>query len=1304
MPVQIESIQSEVGVDFVTRPRWAVDTLAVPFEKLATGLSPTQTPSHAPIPTHTPTPKPTPTPTREKFNILQINVCGLQPRATELARMLSEKDVQIALLQETILPRQDINITGYTKYPCQCTNKCQGIMTLVRNDVQAIVTNLSSSDFDIQKITAWDKDRKKEMTIYNTYWPPGSRSDLPFQQPLYPRTIIAGDLNAHSPSWGYSNLDGKGKQVEALCNGSNMILMQNADSEVTFLHRRTGTTSRPDLTMISADLVENSQVKVMEEIGSDHKPILVTVTYPTKKKTCRKPRWNFRKAKWTQYKTLTDQSLREIDMEGDMEDTYTEMTKAILTSAKKCVPRGNRKRYSPFWNAELEAAVKERRKARKEVAKNPSRANKTYFNKMTGQVRNLTKSGKKNHWTETCSKLDLRKEGHKAWGLLHSLSGDKRKRNPEPIQRGGRLIANNQKKANIFNKHFASVNKRVRRKHLDKALQKILKKKEKAAKANIKIFETDFTIDEMNAEIKKLKARKSPGPDGITNEMITNLGTVSKSVLLAFINKTWREGKLPKGWLIAHIKPILKKGKPAQEPKSYRPISLTSCIGKLAERMINTRLYWWLEKVGLLDDHQAGFRKGCRTDDQLFRFMQDTIDGFQNQLHTTAIFIDLQQAYDRVWRQGLFMKMTNLGIHGRMYEWVKSFLQNRTIRTVYNGATSTKRTLEEGLPQGSSLSCTLFLIFINDLPSLLKVSKALYADDLVIWVSQKYQILAQAKLKRALATISAYCNFWKMKLNVQKTTYAIFSRSHKVAKQTFNFQVDGIRLQKDDNPSYLGITLDQQLNLNKFISDLKDKATTRLNLLKRLASTTWGASKQTLRQMYIGYVRSVMDYGSSLQTIASKTSTSSLDRVQNQAGRLICGGFRSTPSAACEIDANLEPLDIRRERATLEATERYRRLPRNHPNKKQIDCWRSNQRLQQLSPIQAACNIMEKHHLPENREPLKKVPDNPPGTEMKKADIRTNLLDPNLNKNSNPLTLKQGALETVDSYSNVPIHVYTDGSAFKATINAGAGVLLKYPDGTRSKHSNPCGNYCSNYTAEIKAMNNAVHILSSEFASKDQQPANVVIFTDSLSALQDLESITQKINNDITALAQSIDTFLNSFEIQVTLQWIPGHIGIQGNEAADKLAREGASKEQPNRPLDMQTTKQILRNNTKEEWMNRWATGKTGRPVYREISQRNRNDNINKLSRANQSTIFQWRTTHARVNFHHNRLHPEHAPHCRNCEAPYETVRHVLLECPRLQQLRRDHLPPQPTIQNTLYGTCSQLNKTCSFIKLALSE
>ena len=808
----------------------------------------------------------------------------------------------------------------------------------------------------------------------------------------------------------------------------------------------------------------------------------------------------------------------------------------------------------------------------------------------------------------------------------------------------------------------------------------------------------------MKTEIKKLKPRKSPGPDGVTNEMISNLGTKSLQTVLGFINRTWKDGVLPKGWREAHIKPILKKGKPPQEPKSYRPISLTSCIGKLAERMVNTRLYWWLEKVGILDDHQAGFRKGCRTDDQLFRFVQDTIDGFQKERHTTAIFIDLQQAYDRVWRQGLFMKMSNLGIHGKMYSWIKGFLQNRTIRTCYNGATSAQKTLDEGLPQGSSLSCTLFLIFINDLPALLKVSKALYADDLVIWVSEKYSILAQGKLKRALATISTYCNFWKMRLNVQKTTYSIFTRSHKVAKQTFKFKVDGIALQKDDNPCYLGITLDQQLNLNRFISDLKDKATGRLNLLKRLASTTWGANKQTLRQMYIGYIRSVLDYGSSLQTIASKSTTSNLDRVQNQAGRLICGGFRSTPSAACEIDAGLEPLDLRRERATLEATERYRRLPKHHPNRRQVDHWRSIQRLQQVSPIQAAHNIDGKHHLPTNRKPLQKFQDIPPGTTIRKPNIKTNLLDKSLNKNSNPLELKQGTLETLDSYSDVPIHAYTDGSAFKATINAGAGVLLKYPDGSKHRSATPCGKYCSNYIAEIKAMSIAASTFESQFSTNIQEPKDIVIFTDSLSALQDLEDTSNKLNSEITDLALKVDSLLNKFPIQVYLQWIPGHIGILGNETADKLAREGAAKEQPDTPIDMQTTQQILRNNSKEEWMNRWATGKTGRAVYKEMNHPKKNDNINKLSRADQSTIFQWRTNHARVNYHHNRLNPQHAPHCRHCNTPYETVNHILLECPTLQQLRRELLPPQPSVQNTLYGAYTQLIKTCKFIRLALAD
>ena len=149
-----------------------------------------------------------------------------------------------------------------------------------------------------------------------------------------------------------------------------------------------------------------------------------------------------------------------------------------------------------------------------------------------------------------------------------------------------------------------------------------------------------------------------------------------------------------------------------------------------------------------------------------------------------------------------------------------------------------------------------------------------------------------------------------------------------MSKTEINLKIQDVSIKKDENPCYLGIRLDPKLTFKTHILDISAKVTKKLNLLKRLASTNWGSDKHTLRQLYTGYVRAVLDYSAPLQITASKHNQKKLDRKQNEALRFICGGIKSTPSSACEVDANIEPLNLRRERNAALTLERFKRMAR----------------------------------------------------------------------------------------------------------------------------------------------------------------------------------------------------------------------------------------------------------------------------------------------------------------------------------------------------------------------------------------
>ena len=140
-----------------------------------------------------------------------------------------------------------------------------------------------------------------------------------------------------------------------------------------------------------------------------------------------------------------------------------------------------------------------------------------------------------------------------------------------------------------------------------------------------------------------------------------------------------------------------------------------------------------------------------------------------------------------------------------------------------------------------------------------------------------------------------------------------------------------------------------------------------MQLVKRLAGTSWGAGKDTLRGLYLGYVRSTLEYGNALLVSCNKSNISTLDKIQNNALRLISGALKTTPTAACEIHCNVEPLETRRVRAALEIFERSKRMENCHPNRLLVDTWHPRTRLKRLSVLKYVDNTKNKFQLPDKQ-------------------------------------------------------------------------------------------------------------------------------------------------------------------------------------------------------------------------------------------------------------------------------------------------------------------------------------------------
>ena len=226
----------------------------------------------------------------------------------------------------------------------------------------------------------------------------------------------------------------------------------------------------------------------------------------------------------------------------------------------------------------------------------------------------------------------------------------------------------------------------------------------------------------------------SPGPDEIPNILLTNLPTRGRQYLLKLLNHIWESGSFPKAWNEAIVVPIAKPGKNPTIPDNYRPISLTNTTCKTMEKLINRRLRWILENNNVISPYQSGFRQMHSTTDQLINIEANICDGFITNQSTAMVALDLEKAYDMVCRQRLISKLKILGLQGNILIFIENFIKTRLIKVRTNNISSHPVEIQNGVPQGSVLSVTLFLIAINEAMNQITppVKAFLFADDLTI--------------------------------------------------------------------------------------------------------------------------------------------------------------------------------------------------------------------------------------------------------------------------------------------------------------------------------------------------------------------------------------------------------------------------------------------------------------------------------------------------------------------------------------------------------------------------------------------
>ena len=505
----------------------------------------------------------------------------------------------------------------------------------------------------------------------------------------------------------------------------------------------------------------------------------------------------------TGWRLIMERANANDDNQQSVEEMWTFVKECIWRAADITIGRRTQSKQAKHWWTprvmECYVKMKAARKAYVKVSAQGERQARVLKNKTRNAFRQEVIIAKQESWKKLCNRLVGRNGKSVKWKVFHMLSGKKGTFDIPLPQTGPTTM---EASSEYLKESYIRMAQTPDSVTLDHDSKRTIDDQFAMASNSTEHLRPHgvFTVTQLLTVMSRLPNDKAPGPDMITGILLKKGPPLLLRTLTALFNMCWTRGAIPLDFKTARIFSLYKNDGDRNDPASYRPISLTSIVGKLMERLVLNMLLFQVDNK--LSVHQAGFRHGRSTLDQLIRLRHHLC--VQPKNDAPVCFLDIRRAYDRVPIKLLLYKLwTQFQVTGELWRWIKEFLTNRKFQTIAGSVLSSFGELPNGVPQGSVISPILFDCFINDvLHNIDNCEGALFADDMVLW-PHRYGKQAMLDINMALFRLNKWANNNAVEFNVSKSSVVIFS--DKINRPSWKFTLGSGEVPIKDSYKYLGV-------------------------------------------------------------------------------------------------------------------------------------------------------------------------------------------------------------------------------------------------------------------------------------------------------------------------------------------------------------------------------------------------------------------------------------------------------------------------------------------------------------------